>query len=35
MHSAVETVSLSDLDHSAELLAEFACALSADDSFVP
>lgn len=35
MHSAVETVSLSDLDAAAELLADFACALSAADSFVP
>ena len=35
MHSAVETVSLADLDSAADLLAAFACALSDDDSFVP
>jgi endoglucanase len=35
MHSAVETVSLSDLDHAADLLAAFACALDADASFIP
>jgi len=35
MHSAVETISLSDLDHSAELLADFACKLTVADSFVP
>ena len=35
MHSAVETVSLADLDHTANLLAEFACRLTTGDSFVP
>jgi putative aminopeptidase FrvX len=35
MHSAVETVSLRDLDAAADLLAAFACSLSAEDSFVP
>ena len=35
MHSAVETVSLSDLDQAADLLAEFACALDGSQSFVP
>lgn len=35
MHSAVETVALSDLDAAADLLAAFACALKEDDSFVP
>ncbi len=35
MHSAVETVSLADLDVAADLLAAFACTLSEDDDFVP
>lgn len=35
MHSAVEVVSLDDLDHAAELLAHFALALSSDDDFTP
>lgn len=35
MHSAVETVSLDDLDATADLLAAFAVALSDDDDFVP
>ena len=35
MHSAVETVSLQDLDRTADLLAAFACGLRAEDSFVP
>lgn len=35
MHSAVETVALDDLDHAAELLAEFACSLDADSDFTP
>jgi endoglucanase len=35
MHSAVEMISLDDIDHAAELLAEFAVSLTADDNFVP
>ena len=35
MHSAVETIALSDLDAAAELLAGFACNLSAAASFIP
>jgi len=35
MHSAVELVSLSDLDAAATLLAEFALSLAADADFVP
>lgn len=35
MHSAVETVSLGDLDHAATLLQLFAEHLTADDSFIP
>ncbi|MHB8973926.1 MAG: M42 family metallopeptidase [Pirellulaceae bacterium] len=35
MHSAVETVSLEDLDHAADLLAHFAMDLRADDNFTP
>lgn len=35
MHSAVETISLDDIDHAAELLALFAGSLSADDDFTP
>lgn len=35
MHSAVETVALSDLDHAANLLADFACQLTSEQSFVP
>lgn len=35
MHSAVETVSLDDLDHTADLLAEFAASLAANDDFTP
>ena len=35
MHSAVECVSLEDIDHVAQLLAEFAVALTADDDFTP
>lgn len=35
MHSAVETVSFADLDGAADLLAAFAVALSAEDSFIP
>jgi endoglucanase len=35
MHSPVETVALADLDHAADLLAEFACALKPDARFIP
>ncbi|QDT03431.1 Putative aminopeptidase YsdC [Rubripirellula lacrimiformis] len=35
MHSAVEVVSMSDIDHAADLLAAFATALSSDDDFTP
>jgi len=35
MHSPVETVALSDLDHAADLLAAFACTLTAADTFIP
>ena len=35
MHSAVETIALSDLNDAANLLAQFACKLSIEDSFVP
>jgi endoglucanase len=35
MHSAVETVSLSDIDHAADLLAEFALGLDAAVDFTP
>lgn len=35
MHSAVETISLDDIDHAATLLARFAVSLQEDDSFVP
>lgn len=35
MHSAVEAISLGDIDHVAELLAHFAAALTADDDFTP
>ena len=35
MHSAVETVSLTDLDQSAELLAEFICQIENADDFIP
>jgi endoglucanase len=35
MHSAVEMVSLHDLDKCADLLAEFACSLEADADFTP
>lgn len=35
MHSAVETVSLDDLDGAAELLANFAARLTEDDDFTP
>jgi len=35
MHSAVETIALADLDYAADLLAAFACDLTADASFIP
>jgi endoglucanase len=35
MHSAVEAISLDDIDHVAELLAHFATALTPDDDFTP
>ncbi|QDV70245.1 Putative aminopeptidase YsdC [Rosistilla carotiformis] len=35
MHSAVETVSMNDLDSAAELLANFAARLTAEDDFTP
>ncbi len=35
MHSAVETISLEDIDHAAQLLAEFAAGLSGDEDFTP
>lgn len=35
MHSAVETISLDDIDHAADLLAEFVSGISSDDDFTP
>lgn len=35
MHSAVETISLEDLDECADLLAEFLVSLSGDEDFTP
>lgn len=35
MHSAVEAISLDDIDHVAQLLAEFAIALTSEDDFTP
>ncbi len=35
MHSAVETISLDDIDNAAELLAQFALSLGADEDFTP
>lgn len=35
MHSAVETISLHDIDHAANLLADFAKSVKADDDFRP
>jgi len=35
MHSAVETISLEDLDKAADLLAEFAAGLTGDEDFAP
>lgn len=35
MHSAVEAISVDDIDHVAQLLAHFAVALKAEDDFTP
>jgi len=35
MHSAVEMISLEDIDHAADLLAEFVVSLSGDEDFTP
>jgi endoglucanase len=35
MHSAVEMISLEDIDHAADLLAEFALSIEADADFTP
>ena len=35
MHSAVETISLDDIDHAADLLAAFAISLDGQDDFTP
>jgi putative aminopeptidase FrvX len=35
MHSAVEMISLEDIDRGANLLAEFVCSLSGDEDFTP
>ena len=35
MHSAVEMVSLLDIDRAADLLAGFAASLTGDDDFTP
>jgi putative aminopeptidase FrvX len=35
MHSAVEMISLEDIDRGADLLAEFVCSLSGDEDFTP
>ena len=35
MHSAVEMISLDDIDRAADLLAEFAVELSGNDDFTP
>ena len=35
MHSAVETISLADIDHAADLLADFCASVSDDDNFTP
>ena len=35
MHSAVETISLDDIDHAADLIARFTQSLTDDDDFVP
>jgi putative aminopeptidase FrvX len=35
MHSAVEMISLEDIDHAADLLAEFVLSLNGDEDFTP
>ena len=35
MHSAVETISLDDIDQAADLLASFACSLGTSEDFTP
>ena len=35
MHSAVEMISLEDIDRAADLLAEFVCSLSGEEDFTP
>lgn len=35
MHSAVEMISLEDIDRAADLLAEFVCSLRGDEDFTP
>lgn len=35
MHSAVETISLTDIDHAADLLAAFVVSLTGDEDFTP
>jgi endoglucanase len=35
MHSAVEMISLDDIDRSADLLAEFVTSLSGNEDFTP
>jgi endoglucanase len=35
MHSPVETVSLRDLDHAADLLAAFVLGLEGNEEFTP
>jgi endoglucanase len=35
MHSPVEMISLEDIDHSADLLAEFALSIDVESDFVP
>jgi putative aminopeptidase FrvX len=35
MHSAVEMISLEDIDRAADLLAEFVASLTGDDDFTP
>ncbi|QEG00820.1 Putative aminopeptidase YsdC [Stieleria maiorica] len=35
MHSAVEAISIDDIDHVAQLLARFAAALKSEDDFTP